>query len=77
MRSKKMKYFRPFGPHFGVTIRGPPSPGSATGMSFFFLQVDGTITGGFMSGGGWTYKRKFPVVDFRFQRSCSKYNPDS
>ena len=42
--SKKI-FFRPFGPHFGLKIRGRPrspgpSPGSATGLDHTFAPVD-------------------------------------
>ena len=42
-RSQKKNFFRPFGPQFGLKIRGRPGPsgscpGSATGLSLNILQ---------------------------------------
>ena len=37
-------FFRPFGPHFGIKIRGSPgppgpSPGSATGLQHYLVLI--------------------------------------
>ena len=42
--------FRPFGPYFPLKIK-VGGGGDATGMVFFCLRVDGTITEGFIGRG--------------------------